>query len=60
MELSWPQFVIDVCTRFGERTKTYVINGASKVANQVVQEVDEVAVEEEDGVHVVDAKYETD
>ena len=59
VELSWPRFVIDLCNWFGERTKTYVINGASKTANQVVQEADEVAMEKEDGVHAADAKYET-
>ena len=45
VELSWPRFVIDLCTRFRERTKPYVINGAFKAANQVVQEADEVAMD---------------
>ena len=58
VELRWPQFVIDLCTQFREKTKTDVIKGDSKAAHQVVQEADEVAVEEEDGVHVADEKYE--
>ena len=33
------------------------IEGTSKASNQVVQETDEVAVEEEDGVHAADEKY---
>jgi len=36
------------------------IEEASKVANQVVQEADEAALEKKDSVHAADEKYEVD